>query len=99
MKILTRDDTDHNTEYVTLADYRELEASAAELRAKVDELEAENVQLQIQATNAKYNAQHAEAQYLTLAAQAAELREALEPIVLAERPKLKHAGPMGVRES
>jgi hypothetical protein len=27
MKILTRDETDHNTEYVTLADYRELEAS------------------------------------------------------------------------
>ena len=31
MKILTRDDTDHNTEYVTLADYRELEASAADI--------------------------------------------------------------------
>ena len=28
MKILTRDDTNHNTEYVTLADYRELEASS-----------------------------------------------------------------------
>ena len=27
MKILTRDETDHNTEYVTLADYRELESS------------------------------------------------------------------------
>lgn len=34
MKILTRDDTDHNTEYVTLSDYRELEQENARLKSE-----------------------------------------------------------------